>query len=303
MAQWPLRSLLFVPAHRRDWVQKAINTGTDAVILDLEDSVPADHKATARALLAEEIAQLATAGVGALVRLNPAGAMLGDDVAAAVAPGVTAVMLPKADTAAEVARLHDLLSYHEGRVGLEHGSVGILALPETAEGLQRAEALVRASSRVKGIVSSLTGPVSGDIARAFGFVASRGGLEQLYMASKMVLDSRAGGAPYPVAGVFGLPFDDHEGIEALVRRARELGFTGCPVMHPSHVAIVNRVFAPTRDEAMYFIGLLAAYEQAVAAGKGAVSYQGAMVDLAMVPLAHETIAEYRRRNPGDSLEN
>lgn len=169
-----------------------------------------------------------------------------------------------------------------------------MPLPETARGLQDAEALASASRRVKGLVSSISGPVSGDIARAFGFVATRQGDEQLYMNSKLVLDSRAGGAPYPIAGVFGFPMNDHEGIEALVRRAKHIGYTGVPVMHPSHIEIVERVFRPTPDEIAYFEGLLATFAAAENEGVGAISYRGTMVDCAMLPLALETVAEGQR---------
>jgi citrate lyase subunit beta/citryl-CoA lyase len=214
---------------------------------------------------------------------------------AAVHPGVAGVMLPKADTADEVRGLHDSLSYYEDRRGLAHGTVAILPLPETAEGLQRAESLARASSRVKGIVGTASGPIGADVARAFRFQPSMGGLEQLYMQSKLVLDSRAAGAPYPIAGVFGVPMDDLGAIETLIRRVRDLGFSGASVMHPSHIAIANAVFAPTAEEAGYYRGLLAAFAQAERAGLGAVRYEGAMIDYAMHPHARAVVEEFERR--------
>jgi citrate lyase subunit beta / citryl-CoA lyase len=297
---WPLRSLLFVPAHRRDWVGKAIRSGADAAVLDLEDSVPFDLKDKARSLLAEEIAELAAAGLGAVVRMNPLSDASADEIAAAVHPGLSAIMLPKASTPDQVRRLHDLLSYNEGRQGMALGTVGILPLPETAEGLQRCEALVAASSRCRGLVGTISGPVGADVAYAFGFRPSMGGLEQLYMNSKMVLDSRAGGAPYPVAGVFGIPMDDLEAVTNLVKRAKQLGYSGCSIMHPSHVEIVHKVFAPTAEEAEYFRGMLVAFAEAERNGMAAVRYQGAMVDYAMLPLAREIVAEFERRERAQS---
>ena len=160
--------------------------------------------------------------------------------------GLTAIVLPKAANPDEIRRLHDLLSYHEGRAGMAHGGVGILPLPETAEGMHDACALAKASPRVKGIHGAISGPVSGDFARAFGFRATTDGIEQLYLASKLVLDSRAGGAPYPIAGIFGTPMNDLAAVERLVRRARDIGYTGVAVMHPSHVAVANAVYRPRR---------------------------------------------------------
>ncbi len=291
---WPIRSLLFVPAHRRDFVAKAIRQAPGAVVLDIEDSVPIEERPRARGLLAEEIAELRAAGLGAVVRINPFGAETEAEVAAATTEGLTALMLPKATTVAEVQALHDFLSHHEGRAGLPRGSVAILPLPETALGLHDAHALAKASPRVKGIVGVVSGPVTADVARAFGFRASLAGTEQLFMNSKLVLDSRAAGAPYPIAGVFGVPVSDLAATEGLIRRARDLGYTGVCVMHPSHVALANAVFRPTAEEVAYFTGLLAAFEDAERRGLGAVTYQGAMVDYAMLPLAREVVEEARR---------
>jgi citrate lyase subunit beta/citryl-CoA lyase len=291
---WPIRSALFVPAHRRDWVGKAIRVSPGAAVLDIEDSVPPDAKPQAMANLRDEIAELRAAGVGAFVRVNPLSDRTGEEVAAAMTEGLTAIVLPKAASPDEIRRLHDLLSYQEGRAGMAHGGVGILPLPETAEGMYDARDLARASPRVKGIHGALSGPVSGDFARAFGFRATTDGIEQLYLASKMVLDSRAGGAPYPIAGIFGTPMNDLAAVEKLIRRARDIGYSGVAVMHPSHVAVANAVYRPTPEDIAYFSGLLQAFEAAEKAGLGAVSYQGAMVDYAMLPLAQEVMAEARR---------
>lgn len=291
---WPIRSALFVPAHRRDWVGKAIRVSPGAAVLDIEDSVPPTHKAQAMANLHGAIAELREAGVGAFVRVNPLHDGTEQEIAAAVTEGLTAIVLPKVANPGEIRRLHDLLSYAEGRAGVAHGSVGILPLPETAEGMRDAFELARASSRVRGIHGALSGPVSGDFARAFGFRATGSGVEQHYLASKLVLDSRAAGAMHPMAGIFGTPQNDLDAVERLVRQARDFGYSGVAVMHPSHVAVANAVYRPTPDEVAYFEGLLAAFEAAEKAGLGAVSYQGAMVDYAMLPLAHEVLAEARR---------
>ena len=83
-------------------------------------------------------------------------------------------------------------------------------------------------------------------------------------------------------------------MERLIRRARDIGYSGVAVMHPSHVAIANMVYRPTAEEVAYFTGLLEVFEAAEKAGLGAVSYQGAMVDYAMLPLAKEVLADAAR---------
>lgn len=291
---WPIRSALFVPAHRRDWVGKALRVSPHAVVLDIEDSVPPQNKPQAMAYLKEEIAELREAGVGSFVRIQPLHDGTQAEIDAAVTEGLTAIVMPKVATPDEVRRVHDLLSYAEGRAGLSLGTVGILPLPETAQGMYDAYNLAKASSRVRGIHGAISGPVSGDFARAFGFRATTGGEEQLYLASKLVLDSRAAGAMYPIAGIFGTPASDLGAVEALIRKARDVGYSGVAVMHPTHVPIANAVYRPTEEEVAYFKGLLQAFEAAEKAGLGAVSYQGAMVDYAMLPLAKEVLAEAAR---------
>jgi citrate lyase subunit beta/citryl-CoA lyase len=291
---WPIRSVLFVPAHRRDWVGKALRVAPHAVILDIEDSVPHDLKPQAMANLKDEIAELKAANTAAFVRLNPLSEATGQELDAAVTSGLTAVTLPKAASAGEILALHDLLSYHEGKAGLPHGTVGILPLPETAEGMQDAHALAKASRRVKGIFGAFSGPVSGDIARAFGFRATDEGLEQIYLNSKLVLDSRSAGAMYPIAGIIGTRLDDLETVERMIRRARDVGYTGVAVLHPTHVAVAHKVFRPTETEVAYYQGMLDAFAAAEKQGIAAVRYDGAMVDYAMLPLAREVVADAAR---------
>jgi citrate lyase subunit beta/citryl-CoA lyase len=291
---WPIRSALFVPAHRRDWVGKALREQPDACVLDIEDSVPPENKPQAMANLKGEIAELLAADTGALVRINALYDGTPAEIEAAVADGLTAIVPPKVAHPDEIRRLADMLSYYEGRAGIERGTVGICPLPETAEGMKFAYELAKASTRVRGIHGAVSGPVAADFSRAFGFKATMGGLEQIYLGSKLVLDSRAAGAMYPIAGIFGVPTDDLPGTEALIRRAREYGYEGVAVMHPSHVAIANRVFRPSAEDVAYYKGMLEAFEAAEKAGLGAVKYHGSMIDYAMLPQAREILAEAAR---------
>ena len=291
---WPIRSALYLPAHRRDWVAKGIRVKPGAVILDIEDSVPPQFKPQAMSFLKDEIRELREANIGAIVRVQPIHDGTPHEVEAAVTEGLTALIIPKVLSPDDVRKMADILSYAEGRAGVAHGSVGLLPLPETPEAMYAARDIAKASSRVRGIHGALSGPVSGDLARAFGFRATSEGLEQMYLASKLVLDSRAGGANYPIAAAFGTPAADLVAVERLIRRARDFGYTGVAVMHPTHVTIANAVYKPTAEEVAYYEGLLAAFEAAEKAGLGAVSYQGAMVDYAMLPLAQEVLAEAKR---------
>jgi citrate lyase subunit beta/citryl-CoA lyase len=286
--------MLFIPAHKLDWVRNVARFQPDSVVLDLEDAVPVELKKDARRLAREGIGILKSLGIPAFVRINAFSQGGVEDVPEITTVGFSGVMLPKARTAAEVSDLDALLAYSEGRAGLQYGSVCILPLPETAEGLWNARDLAAASKRVAGLVGVVGGPMAGDVARAMGFRPTMEGTEQLYLNSKLVLDSRAAGAQYPMASVIGTKLDDLDSVRRLAARARTFGYSGSILIHPSHVKIANEVYTPTPDEVKYFAGLLAAMREAERSGNAATSYQGMMVDYAMMPLAEEVIRQAKR---------
>ncbi len=287
---WPLRSLLFVPAHRIDWVRKIGRTPADAVILDLEDAVAPDLKPKARELIAEEISLLREHGIVPIVRVNAIGCGAEEDLEAIVQPGLAGVMLPKADQPGDVATLDAWLALAEHSRGMPRGGIGIIPLPETARGLWLAHEIAAASPRVSGLITAVSGPVVGDVARAFGFLPSEQGDEQLFLQSRIILASRAAGARYPIGTLQGTRLDDLDAVRRLAHRARRLGFSGAALIHPSHVPIANEVFRPSAQEVAYARGLVDAMAAAQAQGQGAAAYQGVMVDAAMLPFAHELIA-------------
>lgn len=285
---WPLSSLLFLPAHKIEWARKVAKYQPSAVILDLEDAVPPAMKAEAREIAREAIAVLAEAGIAPFVRINGWDCGGPQDVERITVPGLAAVMLAKADSATEIHALDLSLTYEEGKSGMARGSVAIVPLAETSNGLYEGRELARASQRCMGL-AGMVGPVNGDVARAAGFIPTLEGIEQLYLASKTVLDSRAGGAMYPKASIVGMRIDDLDAVRMLCRRAKQLGFTGAVLIHPSHVAIANEIFAPTAEEIDYAQGVIAAVREAQDRGDGAVQFRGQMVDYAMLPHAHDVL--------------
>ena len=289
-AHWPLRSLLFLPAHRLDWAKKTALTSVDGVILDLEDSVSPDKKELARSVIGEAIELLSAQGIAVTVRVNALDAGCERDLAAIVRPGLAGVMLPKTDAASDIEQLDRLLTVAELTAKIPAHSVGIIPLPETARGMWAAHEIALASKRVTGLITAVSGPVSGDVARAFGFEPSMTGEEQLFLQSRTILASRAAGADFPVGAILGTGLNDLEFVERLIRRAKQLGFSGVALIHPGHVKLANQIFRPSKDEIDYAQGLIDVMSRAEASGAGAVSYHGAMVDYAMLPSAHRTLA-------------
>lgn len=236
---------LFVPANRPDRFEKAAASGTDAVIIDLEDAVPADAKDIARSNVRSGL------GVPVLVRVNAAGTPWHEaDVAALLGRDVAAIILPKSEAGPELERL--------GRVS----TVPVLALVETARGIADA----RRIAATPGITRLVFGSV--DYSADIGCSHEREAL--LSARCELVLASRLAGLPAPVDGVT-TSLDDAAAVAEDARAARTLGFGGKLCIHPGQVAAVFAGFRPDAKEVAWA-------ERVLASGDGAARLDGAMVD-------------------------
>jgi citrate lyase subunit beta / citryl-CoA lyase len=272
------RSMLFVPGHRDGWAEKAVASGADAIILDLEDAVPADLKADARLLAAQTCSRLSAQPrkFGLWVRPNPWDSrLMGADLEAVVPSGVDGLMLPKVETKRDVHRVDALLDYFEARQGVMAGTIRLLVTLETAEAMAAARAIAKSSKRVWSVVGG-TGR-DGDISRALGFSFSTEGSETLYLRSKILLASRTAGLDHPVCGIW-QDVADTDGLRRFAQDNRNLGYRGQVVIHPSHVPIVNEAYGPKPADVEYYVGLLEAHRSARARGQGAATYAGQHID-------------------------
>lgn len=286
----PIRSLLFVPGHRGTWVEKAIAKGVDGVILDLEDSVPHDLKAEARAEVARSISRLRENGekVAVYVRLNPLDTGLtGDDIEAVVLPGLDGFALPKLSGRDDIVRYEALVDYFEAKNGVEPGSIEFIANLETAESYAACEEIAKASPRMATLFAGTARDA--DVSRSIGFSFTPGGEETLYLRSRAVLACRANGLEFPLVGVF-QDLADPEGAKNFSVKNRELGFKGQVLIHPSHIQVANEVFSPTKFEIDFYAGMIEAFEEAEANGSAAVVYEGMHVDYAHIKTAREVLA-------------
>ncbi|MFC3999079.1 HpcH/HpaI aldolase/citrate lyase family protein [Nocardiopsis sediminis] len=300
-AATPIRSLLFVPGNRPDRVPKALESGADAVIIDLEDAVPERGKEAARRDTVAAIAATAAAGPGGpalFVRVNALEDWAGaEDVRAVAAPGLAGVVVPKVGGPADVALAARLLDWSEAEAGLPRGGLAIVPLLETAAGLRRAYEVGLASRRVMclGALSAR----DGDIQRAVGFRWSPEGTETLELRSRVLLDARAAGTPNPVSGLW-TAIRDLDGLRRFAEQNRALGYAGMMAIHPAHVPVINEVFAPTAADLDRDRRLVAEMERAQAAGEGAVVFEGVMIDEAMLASARTRLARHGAPDAGGS---
>ncbi|MDV7088956.1 HpcH/HpaI aldolase/citrate lyase family protein [Rhodococcus opacus] len=289
----PLRSLLFVPGHRGTWVEKAVASDADAVILDLEDSVPAHLKEQARQEVVRSAARLRAAGspVAVYVRLNSLESGLpGDDLEVVAVEGVDGFMLPKTYGVEDVVRFDGLVTHFERRNGVAPQTFEFIVSLETAEAYADCDNIARAPR----VVTLFAGVArDGDVSRSIGFQFTPGGLETIYLRSRALLATRAAGLEFPLCGLW-QDLSDKEGARAFALQNRDLGFRGQVLIHPSHVELVNGIYSPSASEIEFYDGMIKAFEAAVGDGAAAITYEGMHVDYAHVKTARE-ILDYSRR--------
>ena len=288
----PVRTALFAPAANERIMLKALESGADAVILDLEDSVAAAAKAEARALAAKTIESVARAGgihPLVMVRINArATGMLAQDLNAVVRPGLDAILLPKAESADDIAETSSLLDRDEVTHAMRPGSVAIVPMIESAAGVVRCFELLQASPRIAG--SCIGTARDGDLQTDLGCAWSAEGLELMYARAKVLLDTRAAGSHLqPLDGVFS-DLADAAGLAADSRLSARLGYTGRTVIHPKQLEPVRAAYAVAPAEAEHCREVVARFEEAERAGVAAITVNGRLVDYAMYQRAQRVLA-------------
>ncbi|HRQ57434.1 MAG TPA: CoA ester lyase [Azoarcus taiwanensis] len=264
------RSWLFVPGNRPERFEKALASGADAVILDLEDAVAPADKGAARAAVAAWLSP----DRPVYLRINAADTeWFADDLELVGNPGVAGVVLPKAEAADVLARV---------AVRLARAAV-LLPLVETGFGVARAETLA-AQPRVLRLMF-------GTIDFQLDLGIDGEGEELAFFRSKLVLASRLAGVQPPIDGVT-TAIRDLDRLQADTQRARRMGFGGKLCIHPDQVATVNRAFAPSDEELAWAHRVV---EAAGAADGAAVAVDGKMVDRPVLLRAQRMIAEAARR--------
>ena len=279
-----LRSLLFVPGVRPDMLQKAPNYPVDALVPDMEDSVPVEEKDRARETVARMLPRLAAAGVSVIPRTNSLGTgLLPADAAAVVGPHVAGVTVGKIGSAWEVAQVCAVLEGLERAAGIAAGSTRLLPWIETAQGVANAAEICRASPRIAAVCFG-----ADDYTADMGIPRSADGVELLHPRSVVAVAARAAGIP-----ALDTPYTDFRDAEGLRREAalaRQLGYRGKFAIHPGQIEAINAAFMPTPQEVEEARRIVSAYEAARAQGRGATSLDGRMIDAPIVLRARNVLA-------------
>ena len=279
-----LRTLLFVPGNQQRRIEKARSIPADALILDLEDSVPLSEKDSARKMVAASLDGLASSGREVFVRINSlptSYAVL--DIKAVVTKGLRGICLPKSESADDIHRANALIADAEKEANLEIGSTGILALVETPKGIINAYEVASASSRVLGITFGIE-----DYTLSMGIKRTKEGAEIYYPRSVMAVACHAAN----VLAIDCMYSDvrDEEGLVKEAESSRQMGFQGKLVIHPDQVSPVNQVFSPSEEESAYARRVVEAFEVALVQGLASTTFEGKMVDIAVAERAKKLLA-------------
>jgi len=275
----PRRSALYMPGANARALDKARGLPADVLIFDLEDAVAPDAKAAARAQVAEAVRQGGYGGRELLLRVNGLTTeWAGEDLATAARLAIDGVVLPKVEDAGAVRAAEALL--------VAAGAPERLALwcmIETPLGALHAEAIAGASPRLAGLVMGTS-----DLAKDLNAAHTRDRLPLLTALGLALLAARS----YGLAILDGVQLDlaDDAGFAAACRQGRELGFDGKTLIHPKTIDVANRIFAPAPEEIAWARRIIAAHDEAVAAGKGVVLVDGKLIENLHVDSARRQIA-------------
>jgi citrate lyase subunit beta/citryl-CoA lyase len=287
----PVRTALFAPGIKDRVMGKALAAGADAVILDLEDSVPLATKAEARTLVAKTIDGVAAnpSRPGIYVRVNAASTgLLADDLEAVVRPGLDAVLLSKTENIEDVGQTAGSLDRLEKARGIKAGAVEIILQIENALGVYNCFNLIKASPRVAA--TCFGSARDGDLQTDLGCSWSIEGTELLYARSKVLLDTRAAGANiHPLDGVFA-DLNDETGLLADSKLSARLGYIGRTVIHPKQIAPVKAAYAVPEADVAYYQKIATEFAVAEKAGTAAIAVDGKLVDYAMAQRARRVLA-------------
>jgi len=279
-----LRSVLFTPGNNMRMIHKIPTLAADAVILDLEDSVPMREKDTARVFIRDSLDVAGSGTADVYVRVN--GLITGltaEDCEFVVQKGVAGIMLPKVESKEEVTKAEKIIEELERKRGLEVGSITLIPTLETAKGVINVYEIATSSKRVIAI-----GFGAVDFTRDMGTSLSKEGTELFFARSLCAVAARAAGIQ-ALDTVF-IDLADREGLIKDSQLAKQLGFKGKFLIHPSQIDTVNRIFSPSEKEIEYAKKVVSAFKEAEAKGLGAASLEGRMIDIAVYRQAQDLLA-------------
>jgi citrate lyase subunit beta/citryl-CoA lyase len=293
-------SLLFVPADDLNKVEKLWSIDAPAFVLDLEDAVASSRKRRAREIVIDQLARVAESdGSRELyVRINAVDTALAlGDVLAVTRPGLAGIQIPKVNAAADLQKVDWAVSQLELERGLPHGAIALIALLESARGLENALEIAQSTPRLTHLTFGAQ-----DLAVDLGIDSRPSGATSEYTAlittlkTRLVVASAAAGINPPQEGVFA-DFRDLDGLRRASQTARSMGFFGQYAIHPAQIGVIEEVFSPREEDVQWAERVVNGFARSEAEGNAATVIDGEFVDYAIAARAQRVLT-IARRNPG-----
>lgn len=297
----PRRSTLSVPGHIEKMHVKASRQNADVVILDLEDSVPVEAKASARALVIQSIQTLDWHDIAVTVRINGLDTPFAYrdllETAEAAGPRIEAVVVPKVDHPGDIHFVSRMLDGIEAAKGFSN-RIRIEAIIESAQGLDQVSRIAGASDRMMALVFGIVDYSASIGARLVAMSGHGEKEEEIYPGHRWNFEMSRIVMAAKTYGLFALDapygnFKDPEGLRRSAAVSCALGYDGKWAIHPDQIDIINEVFSPSKEEIQRAVKVLAANKEAQEKGRGAVAVDGRMVDQATVRLARQLYEQAR----------
>ncbi len=277
------RTMLYVPGNNAGMVKDAHIYRSDSVMFDLEDSVSINEKDAARFLVFKALKTQDYEGIETVVRINGLDTAFGkEDIKAMVMARPDIIRLPKTETAQELLDVEELVAREEKKLGMESGTIKLMAAIESPLGVINAFSIATASKRLIGIALGAEDYVTNMKTKRYD-----DGLELLFSRSMIVNAARAAGI-YALDTVYS-DLNNDEGFVRELHLIKQLGFDGKSIISPRQIDPVNKVFAPSQSEIDHSLKVLEAIKEAEAKGSGVISLNGKMIDKPIVERAEYII--------------
>lgn len=266
------RSLLFIPGNTPRMLMNASDLLSDAVILDLEDSVLPEEKDSARILIGNAIKILDYSKCEINIRINGIDtAFWKDDLIHLVPLKPNCFVVPKVNSLRDIKFIDEFISDLDNSTNCESPSIGLIPIIETALGVENAFSIATASKRIKGLLLGAE-----DLTQDLRCIRTKRGMEIDYSRSRLVIAARAAGIE-----VYDTPYTDlidEEGLINDAQYARSIGYSGKAAISPSHIAVINKIFSPNDDEIINAMEIINAVTSSDNNNFGVIKLNGKMID-------------------------
>ena len=275
---------LYIPGTREDMILKSAKYEPDAIIIDLEDTVPMDLKAETRTRIADLIPQLS---LQPIIRINNEPDLIQDDLKAVASDKINSILVPMAEDLDALKEADRVVTKIEIEQGYEPDSIKFILMMESVLGVMRCYDLATSVKRVESV--AFGSAEDGDLQREMGCGFSVEGTEMLYARSKVLLEARAAKLPYVLDGAFSA-VKDLDALRADCTLSRRLGYDGRTLIHPSQIPVAREAYSMPKEELAHYRKVAEEFEVAEANGLAAVQVNGKLIDYAMYKQAKAVLA-------------